>query len=41
MKSENPTILTESTKESTIYQSEKISPSNNNESFKVYIRIRP
>ena len=41
MKSENATIITQSTKESTIQYSEKISFPNNNESFKVYIRIRP
>ena len=41
MKSENATIITQSTKESTIQPSEKISSSTNNESFKVYIRIRP
>ena len=41
MKSESTTIITQSTKESTIQQSEKISSLNNNESFKVYIRIRP
>ena len=41
MKSENATIITQSTKESTIQHSEKLSPSTNNESFKVYIRIRP
>ena len=41
MKPESSTIITQSTKESTIQQSEKISSLNNNESFKVYIRIRP
>ena len=41
MKSENATIITQSTKESTIQHLEKKPPSINNESFKVYIRIRP
>lgn len=41
MKSENTTIITQSTKTSTIQHSEKIISSDNNESFKVYIRIRP
>ncbi len=41
MKSENATIKTQSTKESTIQNSEKLISTNNNESFKVYIRIKP
>ena len=42
MKSENATIITQSTKESTIqHLDKKPPPSNNNESFKVYIRIKP
>ena len=42
MKSEGLTILSQSTKESTIQHPEKNVISNNNEeSFKVYIRIRP
>ena len=41
MKSENATIITQSTKTSTIQHPEKIISSDNNESFKVYIRIRP
>ena len=41
MKSENTTIITQSTKTSTIQHSEKIISSDNNESFKVCIRIRP